>query len=174
MKSTLILCLGNEILSDDGFGCAVAAGLEKRLSLELDVEVEFASRAGYYLIERLSGCQRALIVDSVGTGLEKPGTLRFHSRGVFTPSNHLTCSHQLSLPTALELARHLAIDMPEEIDILTVEAADIETLSTTMTPDVAAAVDPAIERILNWINRRECHADLENRTTKRTVRQGRI
>lgn len=166
MRSVFILCLGNEIVADDGFGFAVCRELEGDPSLDaLDVEVEFAARAGYYLIDCLSGRRRALIVDTIRTETDEPGTLRFHEQGEFAPSRHLTSSHQMSLPTALKLARELALPMPERLDVLTVEALDLETLTEELTPQVAASVPHAVELIRKWINQEVDYASHEERKT---------
>lgn len=166
MKSVFILCLGNEIVADDGFGFAVSRELEGDPLLDNDdVEVEFAARAGYYLIDCLSGRRRALIVDTIRTEHDEPGTLRFHEKDAFTSSRHLTSSHQISLPTALRLAEELKVPMPERIDVLTVEALDLETLTEQLTPQVAAAVPRAVELIRKWITEEVCYASHEERKT---------
>ena len=147
----LILCLGNEILSDDGFGPEVARHL---LELPLDpdrVEVLFAPIAGFALIQLMNDRRSVLVVDSIQSGRE-PGTMRMFEAGEFTPSRNLTTSHQISLPTALELGRRLGCSMPQRVDVLAVEAQDVETLHEGMTVCVAGAVEPALEKIQLWLS----------------------
>ena len=91
--------------------------------------------------------------------------MRFHEKDAFTSSRHLTSSHQISLPTALRLAEELKVPMPERIDVLTVEALDLETLTEQLTPQVAAAVPRAVELIRKWITEEVCYASHEERKT---------
>lgn len=151
VNPTLVLCLGNEVLSDDGFGAVIATEINKRSSLRSLGEVFFASVAGFALIDLLKDRKSALIVDTIQTGKVPPGTLHTFRAGVFTPSKNLITSHQISLPTALEFGSKMGINMPQNIDILAVEAFDIETLSEQLTPDVQQAVLPALDFIANWL-----------------------
>lgn len=148
---TLILCLGNEVLSDDGFGPVVATRLRELGIEDDDTEVIFASLAGFVLIDLLKCRDRVLVVDSICTGQHPAGTLHKFPFGVFTPSRSLTTSHQINLPTALELGKLLGCTMPAHIDVLAVEAQDVETLQEELTPPVALAVDDAVEYIQEWL-----------------------
>ena len=159
LKPLLVLCLGNEIVSDDAFGAEVAKELTTDTETGRRADVIFAPVAGFSLLELLAGRKRVLIVDSIRTGKVDPGTLHSFPAGELTPSHHLTTSHQISLPTALELGRRLGYEMPEQIDILAVEALDLETLSEELTPPVRAAVKEALCRVWDWTeqNRMEEH-----------------
>jgi len=63
---TLILGLGNPILSDDSIGLRVAKELETRLNRP-DVTVMEASVAGLDFLELLVGYDQAIIVDAIQT-----------------------------------------------------------------------------------------------------------
>lgn len=151
MKPILVLCLGNEILSDDSFGPKIAEILNKHYDFGEKIEVIFAPLAGFNLLDLLKDRQSVLIVDTIVTGRAKPGTTHFFSMGQLTPSNNLTCSHQISLPTAIKLGAELGISMPEDIDVLAIEAHDIETLSENLTAPVRGAIDTAITQITDWV-----------------------
>ena len=152
MRPDLILCLGNEILSDDAFGFKIANLLKTLEGLESKVEIVFSALGGFKLIDLLKGRKRTLVVDTIYTGKSRAGTLHFFEMGQFAPAKNLTCSHQISLPTALALGNEYGMDMPERIDVLAVEVQDAKTFSEELTPPVAAALDPAVEKILNWID----------------------
>jgi len=151
LKPILVLCLGNEVLSDDSFGPKIAEILNKHYDLGEKVEVIFAPLAGFNLLDLLKDRQSVLIVDTIVTGRAKPGTTHFFSMGQLTPSSNLTCSHQISLPTAIKLGAELGISMPEDIDVLAIEAHDIETLSENLTAPVKGAIDTAISLIMDWV-----------------------
>jgi hydrogenase maturation protease len=150
-KQVLILCLGNEVISDDGFGAVMAGILMGDPQVTSVAEVRFEPVAGFVLIDLLEGRGRVLIIDTIQTGHATPGTLHRFSSDVFVPARHLTSSHQISLPTAIELGRKLGLAMPDKIDILAVEAADLVTLSEELTPAIACSVEPAVAAVKNWI-----------------------
>ena len=151
MKPLLILCLGNEVLSDDAFGSKVAAILGKMESeLGKEVEVIYASLAGFNLLNLLEGRKKVLVVDTIITGKAEPGTVHFFPMGNLIPSRNLTSSHELSLPTALKLAQLMEIETPENVDVLAIEAQDVQTLSEEMTEPVKASIPEAIEYIKGW------------------------
>ncbi|PWB74175.1 hypothetical protein C3F09_04275, partial [candidate division GN15 bacterium] len=92
-----------------------------------------------------------LIVDTIDTGKSAPGTLHFFPIGKLTPSKNLINSHQINLPTALEFGRKMGCRMPDDIQVLAVEAQDVTTLAETLTAAVAAAVPDAVERVRTWV-----------------------
>ena len=151
MKPVLILCLGNEVLSDDAVGAFIADRLQGERLDRKKIEITFAPIAGFRLLELLQQRTAVLIVDSIITGQSPPGTIHFMPAGHLTPSNGLINSHQISLPTALALGEQLGYNMPKTIDILAVEVQDIETLSEQLTEPVAEAVEAVIKSIKNWI-----------------------
>jgi hydrogenase maturation protease len=151
LKSTLILCLGNEVLSDDAFGPTIAQKLEIEPLLRDDVEVIFAPVAGFALLDLLQHRDRVLVIDSITTETGVPGALHFFPMGQLTPSRNLTTSHQMSLPTAIELGRRMGYEMPAQIDVLAVEIQDATTLCESMTPRVESAIEPAITQVKHWL-----------------------
>ena len=116
------------------------------------VDVVFAPVAGFRLLDLLTGREKVLIVDTIQTGRAAPGTLHSFPAGAFTPTNTLTISHQISLPTALELGRRLGVDMPQVVDVVAVEAGDLETLSEELSPPVRRAIGGALSLIRKWIS----------------------
>jgi hydrogenase maturation protease len=152
LSKTLILCLGNDILCDDAIGMAVAEKLVNDETVTSKAEVIFAPLAGINLLEFIHERNRVLIIDSIITNNDRPGTVKFIQAGYLTPSNNLINSHQISLPTALKLGQELGYNLTENIDILTIEAGDITTISETMTKEVSDSVDKVIELSKAWLN----------------------
>ena len=151
MNSTLVLCLGNDVLSDDAFGYHLAQRLQDREEFAGKADIQFAPLAGFNLLPLLQNRRRLLIVDTIVTGRALPGTMHFYPMGEATPSRQLTSSHQISLPHALALGRALGMTVPEHVDVLAVEAEDVYTLSEEMTPPVEEALEPALCRVAEWI-----------------------
>lgn len=118
-------------------------------------EVIFAPRAGFNLLDIMNDRKAVLIVDSITTDLTVPGTIHFFPAGYLTPSNGLINSHQINLPTALELGKKMGYLMPEVIDVLAVEIEDNTTLSEKMTEKVAGSIDLVLEKVYFWVDLKE-------------------
>jgi hydrogenase maturation protease len=150
---TLVIGLGNPILTDDGVGVKVAFAVRDRLAAagENDIEVTEASVGGLHLMEMMVGCDRVILVDAIQTRDGQPGTIHcltlddIDSR---LPTQHSASAHDMNLPTALEMGRRLGLALPEKIEIFAIEAEDVVTFGEKCTPNVAAVVPYVTELIL--------------------------
>jgi hydrogenase maturation protease len=146
---TIVIGLGNPVRSDDGVGLAVARALQERLPDRSEVDVVELWAGGLRLVEAMVGYDRAVVVDAMATGQAPPGTL--HHLGVLDlgRAKNITCVHDTSLPTALELWRLAEIPVPDQISIWGIEGQDLDTLGEDLTPQVLHAVDLAANAILD-------------------------
>lgn len=145
---TLILGLGNPLVTDDSVGLRVAADLKVRLAGRPDVDVEEDYWGGLRLMERLVGYDRAIVVDAIQTGAP-PGTIhRLTPEAV--PTQRSASAHDVNLPTALEFGRRAGVALPENQNILLVgvEVEDILNFGETCTPAVHEAIPAAVEAVL--------------------------
>ena len=71
---TLILGLGNPILSDDGVGISVAEEL-KRIVKRTDVMIEETSMGGLSLLDLLIGYDSVIMIDAIQTSKGKAGQI---------------------------------------------------------------------------------------------------
>lgn len=147
---TLILGIGNTILTDDGVGCAVARRLQKRLRRRSDITVKETSLSGLSLLEEMAGYERLIIIDSIQTKGSKPGAIYKLSPSDFK-IGHMAIIHDMGLFSALELGRKLGMEMPCEVVIYAIEAKDITTFSEECTPEVKKAIPKAVGRVLREI-----------------------
>jgi hydrogenase maturation protease len=150
-RTTLVLGLGNDLISDDGFGPAVACSCRALLADHPDVTVEAASVAGLNLLDLLQGHDRALIVDVVQTGTAEPGTLTEWPVARASAGRTLGGSHQTDLVTTLALGRSLGYPLPDSITLLVAEAEDLLTVCERLTPAVATSVPIAAEMARRWV-----------------------
>jgi hydrogenase maturation protease len=145
---TLVLGLGNPLLTDDSVGLRVVQQLKPLLAGRGDIEVEEDYWGGLRLMERLVGFDRAIIVDAICTGAA-PGTV--HTLSVDSiPTQHSASGHDVNLPTALDLGRQTGAYLPanENILLVGIEAEDVITFSEDCTPQVQAAIPRAVETVL--------------------------
>jgi hydrogenase maturation protease len=144
-----ILGLGNPVLSDDAVGLAVAEELESLIAGNPipGVDVLTSTRAGFELLDLLTGYDRAIIVDAFQSTDPHPGRIKHLGITDITGNARLNAVHEINLDTALKLAEQLGIPMPAEVEIFAVEVGDVYTLSEKMSDEVAAVVKPLAREI---------------------------
>ncbi len=148
MASTLIIGLGNPLVSDDSVGLRVVAELQRQLVGRDDVEVTEDYWGGLRLMERMIGYERAIVVDAISTGAA-PGTIhRLTTESIATQKS--ASAHDVSLPTALAFGRQAGAKLPEDrnVSLLGIEAQDLVNFSEQCTPAVAAAIPRAVREVL--------------------------
>lgn len=144
---TIVLGLGNPLLSDDAAGLHVVACLRAELAGLRNVEVGEDYWGGLRLMERLIGYQRAIIVDARLSGAP-PGTVSILTAEA-PPTRHGASAHDVDLWTALEFGRRAgaAVPLAGDIRIVAIEAADVETFGEQCTPAVAASLSRAVAAV---------------------------
>jgi len=152
---TLVIGLGNPILGDDGVGWRVAEEIARKTAHKLDVEVDCASLGGLSLMERLTGSERVILVDSIYTKQKPVGTVRLFSLTELQDlsSGHTTAVHDTSLRNALSVGRSMDIPLPsdENVHIVTIEAENVYDFSEKLSPPVEAAIPQAVSAVLQLL-----------------------
>ena len=150
---TLVIGLGNPIVSDDSVGLRVAAEVRDLLAdpgvdARKDVEVAEDYWGGLRLMERMIGFDRAIVVDAIRTD-SPPGTI-VRLRPDEIPTQKSNSAHDLTLPMALKLGRESGAHLPRNEDILLIgiEAEDVLTFSEQCTPAVEAAIPKAVAVVM--------------------------
>jgi hydrogenase maturation protease len=144
---TLVLGLGNPILSDDGVGIRVAREVGEKLN-DPQVTVAETSGAGLRLLDFIAGYDEVIIIDAVQTEKGQAGQVYRMGPEDFSLTKHFTSPHQINLATALELGNVLNLAMPQKITIFAVEAKDITTFSENCTPEVEQAIPEVVKMVL--------------------------
>ncbi len=148
---TLVLGIGNTILTDDGVGCRVAQRLKRRLQGREDITVKETSLSGLSLLEEMAGYERLIIIDAIQTKSGgKPGDIYKLSPEDFK-IGHMAVVHDLGLFSALELGRKLEMEMPREVVIFAIEAKDMVTFSEKLSPEVERAIPKAVKIVLKEV-----------------------
>jgi hydrogenase maturation protease len=147
-RRTLVLGLGNPILTDDAVGLLAVREAERLYGDTAGAVFREASIAGFDLLELLSGFDSAIIVDAIKTGKAPPGSIHDLDAGDLESSSRLVAAHEICLGTALALGARLGIEMPRDVVIVAVEIVDDLTLGERPTAAVEAAVPAVAARIL--------------------------
>ena len=143
MSSTLVLGMGNPILSDDGVGLLVADRLRES-PLPESVEVAQSEVGGLRLLELVRGFTRVIIIDALRSPAESgrhPGEVHRYEAKDFKGGHRYGSAHSIGLDTALEIGHKLGYDMPGEVTVFAIEAEDVETFGEELSPPVAAAAE---------------------------------
>jgi len=145
---TLVLGLGNDLLSDDGIGIVVTRALRERLPAdESGVSVVESALSGLALLDLFFGYDRVVLVDGIHTGRRPPGSIIELTpddlRSVVAPSPHYA-----GLPELLAVARNLGLPFPPDVRILAVETQDPWTIGGTLSAPVRGAVEEVVARVL--------------------------
>jgi len=149
---TLILGLGNPLITDDSVGLRVIEELKPLLADRTDIEVSEDYWGGLRLMERMIGFDRAIVIDAIQTGAP-PGTIhQLTPDGI--PTQKSASAHDVNLSTALEFGRQAGMHLPENrhIQLVGIEAQDILTFGEQCTPSVQAAIPHAMETVLHILD----------------------
>jgi hydrogenase maturation protease len=148
---TLILGLGNPILTDDGVGVLVAEQVRARLPEDTPIDITEVSVGGLTLMEAMIGYDRVILIDAFLSLGGKPGLVRkmsLEDLKSFSPTQHSASPHDANLITALETGQRMGLSLPEQITIYAIEVENVSDFSAQPTPSVAAAIPKVTEAVL--------------------------
>ncbi|MBL8491391.1 MAG: hydrogenase maturation protease [Rhodocyclaceae bacterium] len=138
-----VLCFGNPLHGDDGFGHAVwrrlAAG-----PLPEGVEVFEAGIRGFDAAPLFEDCARVIVVDALAPG-PQPGRLH-RLTAAEVPAEPVT-GHGAGLGCLLAALGEL-LEAPPDVTVLAVETAAIRPFSPGLSPAVGAAVAATADAVL--------------------------
>jgi hydrogenase maturation protease len=149
-ERTVIVGLGNPILSDDGVGVYAARLLAERLA-GASVVVSESSLGGLRFLDLLAGFERAIIIDAIEWRHGPIGTVYRLPSDEAVPTVRAVSFHDISLGTALALGHKVGIPLPTEIVFLAVEAGDTLTVSERCSPEVQAALPEVVRLVMDQL-----------------------
>lgn len=152
IRKTLVLGVGNLLLSDEGLGLHVIRRLQERYTLPETVQVLDGGTLGMDLLYYLEGCHTLLIVDVVETG-QAPGTLlRLEGDDVPAFLSVKVSPHQVGIPDMLFAARLRGIAPPD----IVLWGAQPETfdIGLELSPALAAQVDVLVDNLRQELTNR--------------------
>lgn len=142
---TLILGVGNLLLSDEGVGLRVVERLAATYDLPKGVQILDGGTLGLDLLYYLPGVKNLLIVDAVEMGTE-PGTLvRLEGEEVPSFLSLKMSPHQIGIPDMLFAAK-LKDLYPPNLVLLGVQPATMG-IGLELSPIVAAQLDVLVREV---------------------------
>jgi hydrogenase maturation protease len=144
--------LGNVLRRDDGFGPSAVRRLDARHAFPDDVTLRDLGTPGLDLPSHLVGHDAVVFLDAaVGDG--DPGTVCVYGRDAIfaaaSPAPHVT-GHEADVRASLTIAE-LAGDGPSRVWLVGVVPEDLGD-GAGLSPSVAAAVEPACDRVLEILS----------------------
>ncbi|MDI6794849.1 MAG: hydrogenase maturation protease [bacterium] len=149
---TLLLGLGNDLITDDGAGIAAVRELREELKGLADVDIEESSMSGMALLELFLDYDRAIIIDAVHTTRHPPGSILEWAPEdlgrVISPSPHYA-----GLPEMLTVAEELQLNFPEEIKIFGLEVVDPYTIGEGLSQVVREAIPALKQKVIEQLEK---------------------
>jgi hydrogenase maturation protease len=153
MMKTLVIGLGNPILTDDGAGICAAQIVARRLPPDANVEVVELSVGGIALMEAMIGYDRVIVIDALWRPTDSIGQVLSFDVGVLPCTLNTASSHDVDLPTALRFGRSLGAPLPDDdrIQVIAITAHDVLIFGDNLSPQVASAVYQAAAQVLDLL-----------------------
>jgi len=150
---TIILGVGNPILSDDGVGIHVVNQLRQHIH-DPDVAIDEALTGGMNLLDLLLGYDKAIIIDAVKIDNGKDGEVKRIPLNSFS-TMHSCNPHDVSLTEAIQMAEKLGeTKIPKEIIVIGIMMKKLPCeFGENLSEKIAMAVPNAVEMTLNEIRK---------------------
>jgi hydrogenase maturation protease len=163
-KQILVAGVGNAFLSDDGFGGAVAEVLTKREVPAGVTVMDFGTGGLDLAYEVMRGYDALVIVDVSRQGGE-PGTLYVIEAdeaefGGAIEDGEVINPHGMDPKTVLRFVKSVG-GWPGKVVIVACEPAAAEAMGMELSEDVAAAVERAVDTVLEQIAELQSNAAYE-------------
>ncbi len=142
---TLIIGIGNPILTDDRVGIKIARKLKEE---KPELELIETSEAGITLLEFIVGYNKLIIIDSIKTEQGKPGDLYRLELEDLKPARDVSSSHGIGIATAFKLGQTLEYSMPKDTSIYAVEIKDNTTFGEKCTKEVKQRMPSIVKQIM--------------------------
>ena len=149
MAKTVVLGVGNILLSDEGFGVRVAEALSQRFRFPDAVEVLDGGTLGIELMRFLDGAQRLILIDAIHGS--EPGSFRIiQGDDVRLYFQEKVSLHEMGIQEVL--ASLVVMEKPiAEIVVIGVVPQSLE-ISLDLTPLVASRIDEATDSVIRQLH----------------------
>jgi len=150
---TILIGIGNPILSDDGAGIYAARAIQEVLkeSEQWKVDVVESSMAGLELMDLVEGYGKAILIDSMKTERFPSGQIYQLNLEELNPCDDPLNIHLIGIRGVMDLGKRMGRDMPESISIYAIEVSDNTTFGEDMTPEIRKRLPDLVTQVLKEI-----------------------
>jgi len=153
--STLILGVGNEILTDDGIGPKLVNDIDRE-RLPSGIDYLNTSLGGLEMLDLMCKYENVVLIDAMKTGILPPGSVHYYTPDDFRETLHLSNFHDINFLTALELGRRTGMSVPANIHIIAIEIIEDMVFDTQFSPEICErypAILNKVEDLLQYLVR---------------------
>ena len=147
---TIILGIGNEILSDDGIGARIVNDLARQLS-DQDLFYEKSATSGLDIIHMIQDYHKLIVIDGIYSANGHPGEVNCYNLENYPSTLHLDTFHDSHFRDVIDLAKKVGISVPGDILIITVEIVDDITFSHKLSPPLEKSYPCTFQEARNII-----------------------
>ena len=149
MRKTVVMGIGNTILSDEGLGVKALEMLREKYDFPAGVELLDGGTLGIDLLYFLEGTEKLLVLDAI-LGGGKPGDLyTFKGEEVRSYFRRKVSMHEIGFQEVLGLIELQGSDM-EEIVIMGMEPKVLE-LGTDLSPEIRENMPELLRMVLKQL-----------------------
>ena len=158
MNPTLVIGLGNPILSDDTVGLHIIRALREIIGSgnsmdKIDIMELYAG--GIRLIDILKDRETVILVDAMLSGLLNPGewsSCWLGTEDSFPLTRNASSTHDLDIQSVLEMGEAIGLKMPSKVRIWGVEVTDVHSFAEYPTEQIQKSVIPVAREIASFIS----------------------
>ena len=149
--NTLVLGIGNEILTDDGIGPKLCDFLKEKYKSR-SIQFEKLNVGGLEVLEFIQGYDTVVFIDAIKTVNGQIGGVYLYTPNDFKETLHLSNLHDTNFITALELGKSLGFNIPKNMHIIAIEIKEDMIFSEYFTEELAVKFDEIKQKVVKHIN----------------------
>jgi len=149
-KKTLILGLGNDILTDDGIGPRLVRDLAQMID-DPNVKFDSACCGGLEILEYIKGFEKVVFIDAIRTRDGNQGDVYYFSPSDFRETSNLSNLHDVNFLTALKIGNTLNLGLPDDLHIIAVEIIEDMVFSEEFTPVLKEKYPGILEEVFEHV-----------------------
>jgi len=135
-NKTLVLGIGNDILTDDGIGPKLCDFLKENYK-DKAIQFEKLNVGGLEILEFINGYETVIFIDAIKTLNGQIGDVYLFTPDNFKETLHLSNLHDTNFITALALGKSLKFQIPEKMYIVAIEIKEDMVFSEYFTEELA-------------------------------------
>ncbi|WP_058912691.1 HyaD/HybD family hydrogenase maturation endopeptidase [Entomohabitans teleogrylli] len=144
--NTLLLGIGNLLLSDEGVGVRAIEALEQRFAFPPDVELLDGGTSGMELLDAMASRDLLIVIDAVQSHQEAGSVFILEDGDVPALFTRKISPHQLGLADVL-MALKMTGEFPRKLVLIGIEPASLAP-GMTLTPTALQAMEVALRETL--------------------------
>ncbi len=144
---TLILGLGNSILSDDRVGLDVARLVHKGLN-NRDCDLIETQLVGTNILDFINGYKSLIVIDSIKTEYGEDGDIYQLSLDDLPKQKRMNSPHNTGLYWNIKMGEKLGMEIPDEIRIYAIEVNDPFSFGEELTDTIKKLLPKIVDSIL--------------------------